>query len=388
MYKRLLIKPFQNNKSFFLFGPRGVGKTTWVRNCLQLQNPLYLDLLETRLYGKLLVDPQSLETLIPKDFSDWIVLDEVQRVPMVLNEVHRLIENKKYKFILTGSSARRLRKKGVNLLAGRALTYHLYPLTAQELDQDYNLEKMLQYGSLAAIFSEPDIRKYLESYIQTYLHEEVLQEGLTRNIGDFARFLEIASFSQGSQLNFSNIAREAGIHQKVVTSYFNILEDLLLSSRLYPFTKKAKRRLVTHPKFYYFDVGVYRHLRRVGPFDWAEEMEGIALESLFLQELRAINDYYEYYYQIYFWRSQSGLEVDFVLYGEKGLLAFEIKHAHHVSNYDFKSLRAFKLDYPMAKLYLIYGGNHREYYDDIEVIPFVEAVKGLPQLLMGNTEPH
>lgn len=382
MFERLLKKPFQNNKSFFLFGPRGVGKTTWVRS--HLQNPLYFDLLETRLYTKLLADPQSLESLIPNDFSDWIVIDEVQRVPMVLNEVHRLIENKKYKFILTGSSARRLREKGVNLLAGRALTYHLYPLTAQELGADYNLEKMLQYGSLAAIFSEADPQKYLESYVQTYLREEVLQEGLTRNISDFARFLEIASFSQGSQLNFSNIAREAEIHQKVVTSYFNILEDLLLSVRLYPFTKKAKRRLVTHPKFYYFDVGVYRHLRHVGPFDHVEEIGGVALESLFLQELRAINDYYEYYYQIYFWRSQSGLEVDFVLYGEKGLIAFEIKHARTVSNHDLKNLRTFKLDYPIAKLYLIYGGDRKEYYNDIEVIPFVEAVKNLPQLLRNE----
>jgi len=159
---------------------------------------------------------------------------------------------------------------------------------------------------------------------------------------------------------------------------------LLLSSRLYPFAKKAKRRLIAHPKFYYFDVGVYRHLRRTGPFDRPEEIGGVALESLFLQELRAINDYYEYYYQIYFWCSQSGLEVDFVLYGEKGLIAFEIKHARTVSNHDLKNLRTFKLDYPIAKLYLIYGGDRKEYYDDIEVIPFVEAVKNLPQLLKNE----
>ena len=379
MYNRLLKKPLQNNKSFFLFGPRGVGKTTWIRSCLT--QTLYFDLLETRLYTKLLSDPQSLEKLIPLGFADWIVIDEVQRIPMLLNEVHRLIENKKYKFILTGSSARNLRKKGVNLLAGRALTYHLYPLTAQELGKDYDLGKVLQFGTLAAVFSEPDPQKYLESYVHTYLREEVLQEGLTRNISDFARFLEIASYSQASQLNMNNIAREAEIHQKVVTSYFNILEDLLLSFRLYPFTKKAKRRLVTHPKFYYFDVGVYRHLRRLGPFDHPEEISGIALESLFLQELRAINDYYECGYQIYFWRSQSGLEINFVLYGAKGLLAFEIKQARKVNEYDLKNLRKFKEDYPMTKLYLLYGGERKEYHNDIEIIPFFMAMQNLPQLL-------
>ncbi|MGD9107866.1 MAG: ATP-binding protein [Gammaproteobacteria bacterium] len=379
MYKRLLRLPFKNSKSFLLLGPRGTGKTTCV--LANAPNALYVDLLETRLYQRLVADPQSLETMIPAGFADWIILDEVQKVPLLLNEVHRLIEHKKYKFILTGSSARSLKRKGVNLLAGRALTYHMYPLIALELGDDFDLDKILQYGSLAAITQETEPKKYLEAYVQTYLREEVLQEGLTRNIGDFARFLEIASFSQGSQINMSSIAREANISQKIVVSYFNILEDLLLGYRLFPFVKKAKRRLITSPKFYYFDVGVYQYLRPKGPFDRTEEVGGIALESLFFQELKAINDYFQFDYKLHYWRTSTGLEVDFVVYGEKGLIAFEIKQNKTIRSKDLRNLKSFKEDYKIAKLYLIYGGDRREYYGDIEVIPFVEAIKSLPDLL-------
>lgn len=379
MYERLLKLPFKGEKSFFLFGPRGTGKTTWITS--HVKDGLYLDLLENRLYTRLLADPQYLENLIPDGFPNWIIIDEVQKIPTLLNKVHRLIERKHYKFILTGSSARSLRRKGVNLLAGRALTYFMHPLTALEIGQDFQLERILKYGCLAAISQESDPEKYLESYVKTYLREEVLQEGLTRNISDFARFLETTSFSQGSLINMSAVAREASIHQKVVTSYFNILEDLLLSYRLYPFTKRAKRRLVAHPKFYFFDVGIYQSLRPSGPLDTPEEIGGIALESLFLQNLRVINDYFQYGYQLYFWRTNNGFEVDFVLYGKKGLHAFEIKRSNKFSLKDLKGLKAFKKDYSMAKLYLIYCGDHKEYHGDIKVVPMVEALSTLQEML-------
>jgi predicted AAA+ superfamily ATPase len=382
MYKRLLKLPFQNSKSFFLFGPRGTGKTTCVKE--HAFNAQYFDLLESRLYRQLAADPQKLDSMIPEAFSGWIVLDEVQKIPALLDEVHRLIEHKKYKFILTGSSARSLKRKGVNLLAGRALTYHMYPLTALELGNDFNIEKIIHYGGLAAISQENNPQKYLESYVQTYLREEVLQEGLTRNLGNFAHFLETASFSQGSQINMNAIAREMCVSQKVVTNYFDILEDLLLSYRLQPFIKKAKRRLVMHPKFYYFDVGVYRYIRPKGPFDSPEEIGGVSLESLFFQELKALNDYYEFGYDLYFWRTSTGIEVDFIAYGEKGLIAFEIKRTKTINNKDLKNLRIFKKDYEPARLYLVYGGDKYEYHGDIKVIPFVEALKKLPELLNGD----
>ena len=379
MIERLLKLPFEGEKSFFLFGPRGTGKTTWVRK--HASNPLYIDLLESRLYRQFLADPQAIENLVPPDFSGWVIIDEVQKIPALLNEIHRLIERKRLKFILTGSSARSLRRKGVNLLAGRALTYSLHPLTAYELDNNFRLEHVIKYGSIAAILNERDPEKYLEAYTNTYLREEVLQEGLTRNISDFSRFLETASFSQGSQINLSSIAREASIHQKVVTSYFNILEDLLLSFRLYPFTKRAKRRLVVHPKFYFFDVGIYQSLRPKGPLDSPEEVGGIALESLFLQNLIAINDYLQFKFQLYFWRTSNGLEVDFILYGERGLYAIEIKHARTVDSKDFRGLMAFKNDYPMATIYLIYCGDRKKYHNDVQVIPYVEALLTLPELI-------
>jgi predicted AAA+ superfamily ATPase len=282
MYSRLIEPP--SNKSFFLLGPRGTGKTTWVQS--HFKKALYLDLLEAGLFIDLLANPQRLENLIPKHFNDWIIIDEVQRVPEILNEVHRLIEKYKYKFVLTGSSARKIRRKGVNLLAGRALGYALYPLTAAELGGAFQLDHSLTYGHLPSAYLEPDPKAYLESYVKTYLEAEVQQEGLTRNLSAFSRFLEAASFSQGSVLNISSVARECGVERKGVESYFTILEDLLIAYRIPVFAKRAKRRLTLHDKFYFFDVGLYRTLRPSGPLDRPEEVEGHAIEALFLQELK------------------------------------------------------------------------------------------------------
>lgn len=379
MYTRILKKPLEQNKSFFLFGPRGTGKTHWLKQNV-MPNGLYFDFLDTSLYLTLSAKPHKITDLIPKDFANWIILDEVQKVPLLLNEVHKLIEEQKYKFILTGSSARSLRKKGVNLLAGRAATYRMHPLTTVELGADFNFEHSLQYGHLPATFNE-DPKIYLSSYIGTYLREEVLQEGLTRNLAIFSRFLEAASFSQASTLSLSTIAREAEMHQKVVANYFTILEDLLLGVKIFPFTKRAKRKIVAHAKFFFFDVGVYRTLRPTGPFDLPEEIAGHALETLFFQELRALNDYYALEYAIYFWRTIKGEEVDFVLYGPRGLHAFEIKRTTKIYSQDLKALQLFHEDYPEAKLYILYGGKFRQYFGDIQAIPYEEGLKELSIIL-------
>ena len=379
MYPRLLQLPLRGDKSFFLFGPRGTGKTTWLRN--SLPEALYFDLLESDVYVELLARPVRLEQLIPPGYKGWIIIDEVQKIPMLLSEVHRLIEKYRYKFILTGSSARSLKKKGINLLAGRALTYHMHPLTTQELGGDFDLVTSLKYGHLPSVPSESDPAKYLHSYINTYIREEVLQEGLTRNVGAFARFLEIASLSQGCVLNLSEVAREAHISRKVIEEYFSILEDLLIGRRLPIFTKRSKRRMSSHPKFYFFDVGVFRTIRPMGPLDSPAEAEGPGLETLFLQELAAYNDYFELGYEIAFWRTSAEQEVDFVLYGPKGLMAFEIKRSSQLSSRDFRGLNAFLTDYPEAKAYLVYGGQREEFRGKITAIPILDALKKLPHFL-------
>lgn len=377
MYPRLL-KPVQD-KSFFLFGPRATGKTTWVKTLFP--DALYVDLLESELFNSLLANPGRLENLIPKEYGGWIIIDEIQRVPELLNEVHRLIEIQHLRFILTGSSARKLRAKGHNLLGGRALTFYMHPLTAEELKNHFEIENSLLFGNLPSLTQEPDKKKYLKSYITSYLEEEIKQEGLTRNLGAFSRFLETASYSQGSILNVSEVAREAAIERKVVENYFTILEDLLIGYRIYPFTKRAKRRMIAHPKFYFFDVGIYRAIRPTGPLDMPEMIDGIALETLLFQELLAINDYHNLGYKIHYYRTADGTEVDFVLYGEKGIKAFEVKRSKRLNPSMFRGLKKFLKDYPSAKTYFLYGGNRIMKEGEIEIIPLKEAIKKLKNIL-------
>ena len=249
MFERLIKKPLESRKSFFLFGPRGTGKTTWLKH--HLPDALFVNLLQSEFYNRLSANPGHLRELIPPGHEERVIIDEVQRIPALLNEVHDLTESRKLDFVLTGSSARALRRKGVNLLAGRALTYHMHPLTVAEQQDAFDLRNSIQLGHLPARFNEDDPGKYLKDYVQTYLREEVMQEGLTRNIGHFSRFLEAASFSQGATVNISNVAREAQVGRPVAENYFTILEDLLIAVRLPVFNRKAKRDLIKHKKFYF-----------------------------------------------------------------------------------------------------------------------------------------
>ncbi len=377
MYTREIHPP--TKKSFFLFGPRGTGKSTWVQRVFK--KSLYLDLLDSDLYRLLLASPGRLETFVPPQYEGWVVIDEIQRIPDLLNEVHRLVESRGLLFALTGSSARKLRRKGTNLLAGRAVTLQMHPLTASELGEDFNLGHSLEYGHMPMVYSDPDPAAYLKSYVQTYLREEVQQEGLTRNLQTFARFLEAAGFSQASVLNISEVARECDANRKLVEEYFRILEDLLLATRLPAFRKRAKRRLTAHSKFFFFDVGVYRTIRPKGPLDRPEEIDGAALETLVFQEIRAINDYRDLGYELFFWRTSNGQEVDFVLYGEQEIVAIEVKRTKNLRKRDFSGLTAFCRDYPMARPILLYGGHRRLFDRGIEVVPLSEFFGNLHGLL-------
>ena len=374
MYPRLL-QP--SPQSFFLFGPRGVGKTAWLHQ--QFPDALFFDLLDHQVYTELLAAPQRLGDRIPRGDKHWVVVDEVQRVPELLNEVHRLIESRRLRFVLTGSSARKLRGRGVNLLAGRALTCHMHPLTAVELGKHFDIKRALRYGCLPIACTSENPQAYLKSYTATYLREEVQQEGFARNISAFSRFLEAASFSQASVLNMAAVARDCAVSAKVVEDYFTILEDLLIAVRVPVFTKHAKRRVITHPKFYYFDAGVFQAIRPRGPLDAPEQIHGAALETLFLQQVRAINDYKDLGYRVSFWRTATGEEVDFVLYGERGLRAFEVTMSDNIHGNDFNGLRRFREDFPQAKTSLLYLGHRRWHDRGIDVVPFLECVTTLDQ---------
>lgn len=376
MYKRIF-SPVPN-QSFFLFGPRGTGKSSWVKT--HFSEAAYVDLLNDNTFRRLLARPESLSDFFHSD-ETTVVIDEVQKVPALLDEVHRLIEQRRIKFILTGSSARKLKRLGVNLLAGRALTYSMYPMTAHELGQDFDLSRALKVGLLPMAVTSSHPKKYLESYVKTYLKEEIELEGLTRKIDSFARFLEVASFSQASQLSVSAVSAESHVARKVVEDYFSILRDLLLSYELPVFARRAKRELMTKRKFFFFDVGLFRILRPKGPLDSENELNGAAFETLCVQEIIALNQYLEKGYDVFYWRTRKHEEVDLVLYGEAGFHAFEFKASARLREGDFVGLKLFAEDYPQAKLYLVYGGTEARQHQNVRIIPALQFFKSVAKLI-------
>jgi uncharacterized protein len=364
-------------KSFFLFGPRGTGKSTWVR--MAYPSAMIVDLLDPQSYRQYRSFPERLKELVLANADcSTFVIDEVQRAPGLLPVVHSLIEQKQpWLFILTGSSARKLKRTGVDLLAGRAQLKFLHPFMASEMTA-FDLTERLNTGMVPLMVDSPDPAGDLKTYISLYMKEEVQLEGFVRRIEDFGRFLEAISFSQASVLNYSNIARDCGVSSKTVQSYVNILEDLLLSFRLPVFVRKAKRHMSQHPKFYFFDVGVYRAIRPVGPLDQPEEVGGHALETLVCQHLRAWLAYSEKDGELFFWRTISGLEVDFIIYGEIGFWAIEIKNAGRIHNADLRALREFKTDYPECRCMLFYRGKDRLQKGEIlcqPVTPFLQRLQ-------------
>lgn len=370
-----LISRFFHNPamSYFLFGPRGTGKSTFLKSAYP--NALYLDLLSPDVFRSYSARPERLREAV----EGWaqqspIIIDEIQKIPELLDVVHQLIESYPHLlFILTGSSSRKLKRSGVDLLAGRALLKRMHPFMASELGKEvFQLDRALHYGLVPVVVNSAAPRDTLEAYIALYLREEVQMEGFVRRIGDFSRFLETMSFSQGSVLNLAEIARECQVGRKTVEGYLSILEDLLLSFTLPVFSKRAKRHLTTHPKFYFFDVGVFRALRPAGPLDVPSEIDGAALETLVAQHLRAWNDYGGKRNTLYFWRTKAGREVDFVIYGEDGLYAIEVKNSQTIRPKDMKHLQAFKDDYPQARLLLIYRGYERLKRDDVLCMPCQE----------------
>ena len=354
---------------YFLFGPRGTGKSTWLR--AHHPQALTIDLLDPESHRTLLARPERLtEILKGSPERNTVVLDEIQRAPQLLDVIHANLESEsRRRFILTGSSARKLRRGAGNLLGGRLVEATIHPFMAAELGDHFDLDQALEIGMVPVILAAEDPIATRNAYASLYLKEEVQAEGLVRNIGGFSRFLEAASFSHGGVLNIANIARECEIGQKTAAGFLDVLEDLLLAFRLPVFSRRAKRHLIKHTKFYYFDCGVFRSLRPEGPLDQPSEIGGAALEGLVAQHLRAWVDYGGRGCRLFFWRTKSSTEVDFVVYGPDVFWAIEVKHARRIQARDTRGLRTFAEDYPEARTALLYMGNERLEINGVRCIP-------------------
>lgn len=363
--------------SYYLFGPRGTGKSAWATR--YYPDAVRIDLLQPHIFRKYHARPERInDTVRAETEGRTIIIDEVQRVPAMLSAVHALIEEKRgWIFILTGSSSRKLKQAGVDLMAGRAVMRTLHPFIAAELGTAFQVDRALNQGMLPLVVDADNPEDVLNSYIDIYMREEIQAEGLVRNLEGFSRFLEAVSFSHGQILNISNIARDCEVGRKTVEGYLSILEDLLLCFNLPVFMKRAGRATVKHRKFYIFDTGIYRSLRPTGPLDKPEEIAGPALEGLVAQHLRAWIAYTNNKYTLYYWRTRAGSEVDFIIYGPDMFLAIEVKHSERVHRSDLRGLKAFKDDYPEAHTALLYRGTEKLVIDGILCIPCGEFLTRL-----------
>ncbi len=336
-------------ESFFLFGPRGTGKSTWLRKSFPTAKTF--NLLLTKEYLRLSRSPELFRAeveALPR--KSWVVIDEVQRLPSLLNEVHALLEDHpgSYRFALTGSSARKLKRDEANLLAGRAITRGFFPLTRKELGAHFNLNRALRYGCLPRVWSHPEspkglpseiqVQEYLESFAETYLREEIQQEALVRNLDSFSRFLEVAAIANGQILNISNVSRDCHVARQTVHGFYDVLEETLLGIRLPAWRPRLKVKEVEHPKFYFFDGGVARTLlgKIAEPPESAEE--GVLLESFLLNELRAFDSYAGLKGKFSYWRTPSGSEIDLIWTKGSRSVGFEFKRTTRWRREDSASL--------------------------------------------------
>lgn len=363
--------------SVFLFGPRGSGKTTFLQHACP--EALRVDLLAPDVYRRYLARPERLHDLVQANpAADTVIIDEIQKVPDLLSVVHQIMDgHPDRRFILTGSSSRKLKRAGVDLLAGRAIPTTMHPFIAAELGPRFDLGQALQLGLVPLVVTADDPAATLAGYVSIYLQEEVQTEGLVRNIGDFSRFLEAISFSHGSVLTISDVARECEVKRKTVEGFLQVFEDLLLGFQLPVFARRAKRNLIKHRKFYVFDCGVFRSLRPSGPLDRSSEIEGAALEGLVAQHLRAWIDCRGRGERLYFWRTKAGLEVDFVVYGGETFAAVEVKNSRRISRKDTRNLREFRTDYPESLQLLVYRGDERLELGGVLCIPAREFLLAL-----------
>lgn len=374
------------DNSFFLFGPRQTGKSTLIQSTFPEDSTLYYDLLKSEEYRRLSANPQLLreEVLHRRPGKQVVVIDEIQRIPDLLNEVHSLMESPHPPvFALTGSSARKLKRSHANLLAGRALSYHLFPLTAQELGAEFSLQRAMALGTLPPIYMAPSdelAAERLRAYVDTYLREEIELEAQVRQIDAFLRFLSIAGHESGNILNFSNISRETGTSYQTVKNYFQILEDTLIGQFLFPYQKSFRKRHARHPKFYFFDNGVLRALIRklTVPLEPQTPEYGRAFEHFVILETHRISSYHRLDFALSFYSTEGGAEVDLVIETPRGnVVAVEIKSTNALQSTHLRGLRSFSEVVPKAILVCVCTTPHPTRIGKVHALPWQDYLEAL-----------
>jgi len=378
MFQRELRLSARPSETFFLWGPRQTGKSSLLR--ATYPDATWIDLLRTDDFVRYRMRPALLrEELLDAPRSRIVVIDEVQKVPALLDEVHWLIENRSLRFALCGSSARRVKRGHANLLGGRALRYELLGLVSAEIGRDFEVTRAANHGVLPRHYLSDRPGALLRSYVNDYLKEEIAAEGLVRNLPAFSSFLSAAALSDGELVNFTNIARECGISGPTVREHFQILVDTLLGRFLPAYTKRPKRRVILAPKFYFADVGVVNHLARRGRLEPGSELFGKAFESWVHHELQAYRAYRDFAFELAFWRVASGIEVDFII--DDVRIAIEAKSTTKVNDGHLRGLREIGLEHPRVKRRIVVSldPRARRTEDGIEILPartFAERLWG------------
>lgn len=377
MYSRTISNFIQKTKaSVLLIGPRQTGKSTLI-NCLQPD--LVINLAHERVFLQFSSQPGLLEEIIASDKPRTIFIDEIQRLPSLLNTIQAIIDenSKKYKFYLTGSSARKLKRGSANLLPGRVISLQMSPLSFEELNYKFNLDQLLSYGLLPGIYSEKNIKEkelLLNSYGATYLKEEIQAEALTKNIEGFSRFLFVAASKNGEFLDYAKLGSQAGVAQKTATRFFEILEDSLLVFRLDSYSNNSYRRLVRHPKFYFFDTGVLNSL--LGSYKVTADRRGFLFETLVIAVIRNMLQSHAVQFRMSTYRSTGGAEVDLILDLGDAELAIEIKASKNIGKSDLTGLKSFsEISSKKPIKLVVYLGDYSRKIDDVAVLPLMQAMK-------------
>lgn len=373
MINRILQIDKELEGSIFFFGARQTGKSTVLRQ--QFPDTLYIDMLDSNLKSRFTRHPELLyEMLHDKAEGTLVIIDEIPEVPELLNEVHRLISEKQLVFILCGSSARKLKRKGKNTLGGRALPVYFYPFVSAEIP-DFDLEKAVCYGMVPTHYLSKNPTRQLEAYVQVYLKEEIKEEALVRNLNAFHRFLEVAALTDGEMVNYNNIASDCGVSATTVSSYFDILEDTLVGYRIPAFRRVMKRKLVQAPKFYYFDVGVANYLLHRKELVRGTPEYGHAFEHLIIQELYAYMHYTHSEEKLSYWRTYTGTEVDVVIGDAR--VAIEIKSVEEVMPKHLKGLKAFGEEHPSSRKMIVSLDPINRRIGDIECVYVLDFFRNL-----------